>query len=399
MQSFVKPRSVVSASILSVVTLACAAGGGLAADFSPSLNLSAAGSPVAAFVAGRDGCDGHDVPDAPLRAFRDSHGRTVAFGLHFVNRRLRGPAIDALKIECKIVLNSGHKANPAHYDDYNWITATWTDDGNTIAALIHHEFHGNEHAGKCLFKTMMQCWMNTITFWRSQDAGSSFQRSTKGFVVAAAPFGQGEQQGRHRGFFNPSNIVASGRYKYFMASQTGWEGQPHGVCLFRSADPHKQDSWRAWDGKTFSIRYIDPYSGGRRSAFPRACKPIAPFPAPVGAIVRHRSSGHWLAVFQARADSRYFPLPGIYYATGTSLTHWSTPRLLIAGKTLYDDPCKSGGRIISYPSIMDAGAKGRNYDDVGGNAFLFYASMKVKGCSITSSRDLIRLPVRITQSK
>jgi hypothetical protein len=387
MKKFVK-----APAICALVLLAC--GTARSSDFPPGLSVSAAGVPATAFTAGRDGCDGHDVPDAPLRAFRDASGKTVAFGLHFVNRRLIGPSIDQLKIDCKVVLNSGHNGNPQAYDDYNWITATWTDDGRTIAALIHHEFHANEHPGKCTFKTMMQCWMNTINAWASTDGGASFQRARRGFVVAATPFRQDEGQGRHRGFFNPSNIFSDGRYKYFMASNTGWAGQKFGVCLFRTADPHKPESWRAWDGKAFAISYDDPYTSDRTRSR-QACQPIAPFPAPVGAIVRHLPSGQWLAVFQASADKRYFPLPGIYYATAKDLTRWSTPRLLIAGKTLYDDPCKSGGRIVSYPSLVDADAKGRNFDNTGNRAFLFYATMKVDGCTITSKRDLIRFPIRI----
>ncbi len=385
-------------SLASVLIIGALLAGGTvraAAQTGPGLQLSLGGIPVVAFKAGRDGCDGHDVPDAPLRAFRDTAGATVAFGLHFVNRRLRGPSIDRLKIDCKVVLTSGHNGDPTRYNDYNWITATWTNDGKTIAALVHHEYHGNEHAGRCAYKTMMQCWMNTITTWRSADSGASFQRNRTGFVAAAAPFRQTMHQGRHRGFFNPSNIVASGRYKYFMASQTGWSGQKYGVCLFRSADPSRPGSWRAWDGARFTIAYRDPYASKANVKPLRACKPVAPFPAPVGAIVRHRPSGLWLAVFQAAADKRYFPLPGIYFATGVSLTRWSAPRLLIAGKTLYDDPCTSGGQIISYPSLLDPQAKGRNYDDAGNSAYLFYALMKVKGCTITSQRDLVRIRVNI----
>lgn len=397
MQRFVNASAALAFVVFAAPTLAPAK------DNPPALTLSSSGPLEIAFKAGRDGCDGHDVPDAPLRAYRDANGQTIAFGLHFVNRRLRGPAINKLKIDCTVVLNSGHNGAPQAYDDYNWITATWTDDGRKIAALIHHEYHGNEHRGQCRFKTMMQCWMNTITAWHSNDGGKSFSRHRTGFVVAAAPFTQAEQQGRHRGFFNPSNIVSSGKYKYFFASQTGWQTatsmQKYGVCLFRTIDPHRPDSWRAWDGKGFSVRYADPYVANSKTTRQRACKPIAPFPAPVGSLVRHRPTGQWLAVFQASADKTYFPLPGIYFATAKSLTQWSTPRLLIAGKTLYDDPCKSGGRIISYPSLISPGAQGRNYDDTTNRAFLFYASMQVKGCTITANRDLISMPVSISKAQ
>ena len=96
-------------------------------------------------------------------------------------------------------------------------------------------------------------------------------------------------QGRHRGFFNPSNIYSDGRYEYFFAATTGWDGQPYGACLFRSSTPLDPGSWRAYDGHAYSIRYTDPY----RQPDPgvKACAQIGPFTSPVGAVVRLRQSG------------------------------------------------------------------------------------------------------------
>ena len=53
-------------------------------------------------------------------------------------------------------------------------------------------------------------------------------------VVAAAPFRQDFEQGRHRGFFNPSNILHAGGYWYMMTNTTGGAGQAQGLCLFRT---------------------------------------------------------------------------------------------------------------------------------------------------------------------
>src|SRR5205085_8882562 len=94
----------------------------------PQAAVSLAGAPETIFSAVRDACDGDDVPDAPVRAFRDWQGGVVAFGLHYVNRALRGPDLGNLKIDCRIVLNSGGSGDPASYDDKSWITATWTSD-------------------------------------------------------------------------------------------------------------------------------------------------------------------------------------------------------------------------------------------------------------------------------
>jgi hypothetical protein len=361
----------------------------------PALELTVAGAVETVFTPARDACDGNDVPDAPLRAFHAADGGVVAFGLHYVNRALRGPTLDAIAIDCKVVLNSKHLADPAAYDDYNWIAAVWTEDGRHVDALIHHEYHANEHPGRCAYEDMMSCWYNAILGYRSNDAGASFARAGRDFVVAAAPFPQDRFQGRHRGFFNPSNIVGDGEWRYFLASTTGWDGQHYGVCLFRTRDPSDPTSWRAWDGRAFSIRFADPYRARKPPRDARPCRTIAPFQAPVGSIVRQRASGLWLAVYQAWKDEGYHPVAGFYYATSRDLTTWSAPHLLIAGATNYDDPCKAPGVLLGYPSLVDPRSRARNFDEVRAGAELYYVTLQTKGCAITSKRDLLRRRVTI----
>ncbi|ACA17046.1 conserved hypothetical protein [Methylobacterium sp. 4-46] len=355
-----------------------------------ALTLVGPARPV--FRARVDACDGHDVPDAPVRAFRDAGGGLVMFGLHYRNRALRGPDLDHLAIDCRIVLDSGLAAEPERYDDRSWVTATWTEDGRAVAALLHHEYHAEAHPGRCRSGEMMACWYNTILAARSGDGGARFERASPPAVVAAPPFRQEVEQGRHRGFFNPSNIVRDGRYWYFLASNTGWDGQPFGVCLFRSDDVADPGRWRAWDGTGFTVAFPDPYRKGARPA--GACRPVWPFPAPVGSVSRHRGTGAWIAVFQAEAGGA-FPRSGFYWTTSRDLLAWDEPRLLLEGPTLYGDPCRARGDLISYPSLLDPGARGRNFDDVGERAELFYAVLRRNGCEITSDRDLVRRPVAI----
>lgn len=374
----------------------------LLATFAPTVAL-AAEPPLAAltivgpeqvmFSGARDGCDGNDVPDAPVRAFRDAEGGIVMFGLHTKNRALRGPDLDRLKIACEPTMPSGDQPEPSSYDDASWIAATWTEDGRRIRALVHHEYQANTHPGRCRAKEYLACWYNTVLAVFSADGGRSFERPKPPRVVATAPFRQEVGQGRHRGFFNPSNIVGRGRERFFLSSTTGWEGQDGGACLFRSLDPADPGSWRAFDGKGFSIRYTDPY---RADPVATPCRTIWPFPAPVGSISRHRPTGTWIAVFQASAGGDRFPEAGFYATSSRDLLTWDRPRLILAGKTLYDDPCKSGPRLISYPSLIDPEAEGRNFDNVGGRALLYYATLRVEGCSVTSDRNLVRRSVAIS---
>lgn len=349
--------------------------------------------PEILFNSARDGCESIDMPDINPRAFRDAKGDVVFFGLHLVNRVLRGKDLSHLAIDCHVVLGSGLDPDPALYNDRNYITATWTADGRDVAALVHHEYHADVH-GRCAARTALGCWYNTILAYRSTNGGEDFVKAVP-LVVAAAPFRQDVGQGRHRGFFNPSNIFSDGTYEYFFAATTGWDGQDSGACLFRSADPRDSGAWRAYDGRDFTIRYSDPYRTDATAVKP--CAPIAPFAFPVGAVVRLRNSRLWIAVFQAARNEGAFPVDGFYYATATDLTHWSAPRLLHAGKTLFSDLWTAGSAVIAYPSLLDNNAQGRNFDNVGDDAYLYFTVIKVDACA-TGNRLLMRQRISIAAS-
>lgn len=359
------------------------------------------GAPVTVFDPKRDACDGHDVPDAPLRAYRGADGTIHAFGLHYENRRLSGPSLLRLKIECPVVFRATGNADPARHDDRAWIAATWTRDGRTIHALVHHEFQANTHKGRCAFPEYMKCWWNSILGLTSGDGGKSFARIAPP-VVAATPFPSETGQGRHRGFFNPSNIVERTGRLYTLIGTTGWaeqgsRPQDHGVCLFRSVDIARGD-WRAFDGKGFAARFPDPYAG--RPPAGQTCQPIAPFPAPVGAVVKHRPSGKYLAIFQAEAGTPdkmggAFPRSGFYLASSTDLIRWSAPSLVMATPTLYDNACGHAA-LRSYPVLIDERAETRNFEDIGDEALLFFSEMRIEGCNHTSDRKLIAMKLRIS---
>lgn len=358
----------------------------------PVVKLTFDGPVETVFARKADACDGHDVPDTSLRAFRNADGGVTAFGMHNVNRALHGVSLDALKLDCRIVLPSNHRSDPALYDDYSWIAATWTDDGKNISALIHHEYHANDHAGRCAFKDMLACWYNSVLTAGSGQGGLSFARDKKSTIVASYPYRQETGQGRHRGFFNPSNIFSDGEWKYTFIATTGWSGQKHGACLFRTKTPGDAASWRAWDGKSFSVHAGDFYAG---TADPlKVCEPIAPFVTPVGAVVKHIPSGAWIAVMQASPHDQFFSESGIWATASRDLFHWSKPVLVAAGKTLYDNPC-GAGLLVAYPSLIDRHSPARNFDTSGDSADLYYATLRVDGCAVTSDRDLVRRKVSI----
>jgi hypothetical protein len=363
----------------------------------PALRLSLNGKAEVVYDPQRDACTPNDIPDVNARAFRGADGSVTLSALHFINRTLRGPDLDHLTIDCNVVLGSRQSADAAAYNGRRFITALWSNDGSHVAALVHNEYHADHFPGRCAFKGDLACWYNTILAFHSDDAGARFVPSAP-VVVAAAPFRQDVAQGRHRGFFNPSNIFAHGPNKYAFISTTGWDGQSAGACLFRNANPLNSAGWRGFDGQNFAIRYDDPYAAGSKP--PQACAPIAPFGFPVGAVVRHRGSSFFIAIWEAPKNESDRPLDGFYTATSRDLLTWSAPRLLLPGKTMMGPPCgadASGrdGSLIAYPSILDAEALGRNFDDVGDEAWLYFAAVGLDGCTAGARRVLLRQKIGI----
>jgi hypothetical protein len=354
------------------------------------LRVEVTGAPAVVYDPARAACAPIDQPDMSPRAYRDASGGVTMFALHYVNRPLRGPDLDHVAIDCHVALDSPLDPDPAHYADRYYVASTWTQDGRDVSALIHHEYHADTHK-RCRAKGDLACWYNTILAFHSTDGGQTFVRG-RPLVVASAPFTQDIGQGRHRGFFQPSNMFSDGAFTYAFVSTTGWDGQSAGSCLLRARDPADPAQWRAYDGTDFTIRYTDPYTKPSR---PKPCAPIAPFLYSLGAVVRDASSKTWIAVFQAAAGGA-FPLDGFYYATARDLPRWSPPRLLMAGRTLYDDPCKGGASIINYPSVLDPGSPSRNFDVIADHPYLYYTVMALDHCQ-TGARMLVRQPLAVTR--
>ncbi|MBX9635422.1 MAG: hypothetical protein K2X44_10630, partial [Magnetospirillum sp.] len=204
-----------------------------------------------------DACDGRDIPDAPARAFRDGAGRVHLYAPHDVNRGLVGASLDGVRPDCRIAYRGGEQDDPAAFDDRAWLAAFATQDGQTVHALVHNEFQGHRRRDLCPSGQYMGCWNNSITAAISTDGGATFRR-VEG-VVAALPYRYRGDLGRHAGYFNPSNLVRKDGFLYTLVFAVAQGAQKGGACLLRTDRPEDPSSWRAWDGKGFTVRFENPY--------------------------------------------------------------------------------------------------------------------------------------------
>jgi hypothetical protein len=343
----------------------------------------------------RQRCEEWHIPDAPLRAFRNDRGEIVAFASHHRNRPLLGPRLDAIATSCAISFEAKNSPDPSEFSDMSWIAATWTGNGRDVYALMHDEYHADRHPGACRFRDGMACWYNVVTAARSRDGGLRFTSDEPPTLVAAPAFRQDVGQGKHRGFFNPSNIVEKDGAWYALIATTGGEGQKGGVCLYRTTQIEDPHAWRAFDGTDFTIRAVDPYREDLARAKP--CQPLKVLPTSVGSLTRHEASGRWLAIFHLGPDPAQGVVGGrVAYSWSSDLMRWSPLQTLTTHPTMWSRDCGDRTRY-AYGAIADPASTSRNFETTGDEAFLFMTKMRVADCKLGPQRDLVRIRVRIVK--
>lgn len=367
----------------------------------PALTLTLAGEAEVVFARQRDGCGRFDTPDAPARAVRTPAG-VALFATHFDNRALRGPSLRAVRPDCLITFAGAENPDPAAFSDRSWIASLWTRDGITVHALVHNEHQGHRHPNQCPTRRYRDCWFNALTAAVSRDGALTFQPAgTAPALVAALPYRADEMLGRPAGYYNPTGIVADGNALFFMAFASARGAQRHGNCLFRTETIEDPSSWRAWDGRGFSVRFANPYAPGAPEGDARAAHVCAPVGAgrlqwPVTALVRHAPSGLFIAVMQGgpHRPEHAEPAPGIYVSTSPDLLAWSAPAFVMPGIGHGRFRC-GDERPIAYPSLLDPDSDDPSFATVGETAWLLFTRFNVPACRITSDRDLVRIAVAI----
>jgi hypothetical protein len=375
---------------------AISAGSAVRAASGPAVAISRTGPVETVFRWRTDRCTPDDIPDAPARAFRDATGAVHLFAAHLVNRALVGPSLDAVRPDCAVAFAGGKADDPEAFDDRIWLAAFHTDDGRTVAALAHAEFHGDLRPALCPSRRYMSCWWNAVLGLVSRDGGRHFARLPGArAVVAALPYGYAGDVGRPTGYFGPSNILTLDGAQYAFIFAEAWHDQKRGACLLRSTTPADPSSWRAWDGAGFAAALT---RAARNDGPPsrHVCAPVPGLGSTVAAIVRHVPTGDVIGLFAGtrRDDETGADATGIWYVTARDLLHWSAPRLLAAMPLVFAYRCGASA-VYAYPSLLDPGSRSPNFDSVSGRAFLYLTRFNMDGCKLPMDRDLVRIPVRI----
>ncbi len=339
----------------------------------------------------RDHCpsDPFHIPDCPVRAFRDDRGRVQLILASRHTRRMIGPELDSVAVEpeCNVILESDGRDDHMTYDNLEWIAATYTDDGKTVHALVHNEYHGWEHSPECTDER--GCWLNSITLATSADGGARYMhRAAPRHVVAAFPYRYSPNTGP-MGYFMPSNIVARDGWYYALVralngprDSPAYPVQGRGDCLIRTHDLSDPRAWRGWDGNEFGVEFKDPY---REDVEPErhVCRPVGKDPPQTGpphpqqtyragemteSLTYNTRFGRFLLVGISWKPDPSTPNPvwGIYYSLSSDLVEWSERRLLAEVHPFYlrvTDPDRPFS--VLYPAVLDPTSPDRNFGTTG----------------------------------
>ena len=371
----------------------------IVAGAQPTVTASVSGRPQVVFDTRTEACDPHDIPDSNPHAFRDDRNMVHLISTNAVNRALVGPTLDTVKQDCSHVLyRSQEDPEPSHFSDRDWLTSTFSIDGRRVMALMHSEYDPWSFSqNRCPFKgtrEQVNCWWVSITYALSNDGGYTFTRPPPAqSVVAAAPMVWNPQnRAGPMGYRGPTNILQVGNYYYAMINSFKFLNQAYGPCMMRTTNLLDPKSWRAWNGSSFSVQFVNPYQEHVASPEAHTCTSV--MAGEVNAMAIDTATGRYLAIADA-PDRRYGGDPGFYVAASSDLIHWSRPSLIVTRATL--EASQPRGRWkFGYTSILDPLSTDRNFSTVTASPYFYYVASDMQHAPYTRALMRVRITLRVS---
>jgi hypothetical protein len=199
------------------------------------------------------------------------------------------------------------------------------------------------------------------------------------------------------GYFNPSNIIRkSDGYYYAMIMATPYQGQQEGGCLIRTRRLSDPTSWRAWDGRSFTINFINPYTSSQSPA-EHVCVPVDFGHAQnlTSSLTYNTFFEEYLLVGLAQnrdpvTNEKY---TAIDYSTSPDLIHWSPRQDIMRIVPPWYYQC-GGDKPVSNPTVLDPLPDSRNFEVTGRTIYLYFTRQNYQNCVQTLDRDLVRIPIQ-----
>lgn len=355
-------------------------------------------------------CTDLTVPDIATRVARRPDGLLQLYIGNIDTYPMVGLDFDSLEIDCSApVMSSDYDPDPARFNDNEWIGSTYTEDGETVWAIVHNEYlgknHPNDRPGQCPTASFFECIDASLTLAVSTDGGATYDHALEppNHLIASMPY-VFDDDGEATGVWQPSNLVDLGDgYLYMLANVSAYPTDTddfmlNWICAMRTADIADPTAWRFWDGEAFDGVFVDPYvedPGPVETA--ETCAPVD-FPALSGEM---SESIMWSDTLEAYVIVGGTHQPGdqsdtaIFYSTSTDLIDWSPRRRLMDAPVPGDITLADTMPFLAYPVLLDHDSPSLNFDTID-DRFYLYATRFNAGTS-SLDRDLVRYPIEIVE--
>lgn len=366
----------------------------------------------------RDRCAELDLPDVYAHAVRTPDGIVLGSGNAPDNYFMFGPDFNSLKRSCRPVLRSGDRKEVEAFDPQEWITSLYSEDGATVHAIVHNEYH-DPFAANCrpgVTDPSNPCWYNFLSYAVSRDGGRTFtQPESPGHLVAMLPF-QWKASAVPRGappphgYFEPGNIVPHEGWYYsmFFALQSNTTAGGGGTCIMRTHDPGAPGSWRLWDGRGFNIPLVNPYPNEPADPKSLLCAHVSPQKIRDlrGSLTWNTHLRQFLLIGAGVHPVGGKETCGFFLSRSADLLDWTQPQLI--RETVFGwPPCarptpEQAVRNISqeaYPSLIDHDAPDISFTRSGETGHLYFMqnmdNHSPGGWGFR--RNLVRVPLRFVK--
>jgi hypothetical protein len=351
-----------------------------------------------------DPCMEGDYPDAPARAVRLSDSSLLLSAAHdqfwFMSF---GADFYSLKRACVPAWVSIDNWTASSFTNRQWIFSLY-NDGSTIHALVHNEYH-DPVATYCLpgySGDQNPCQYNSISYAASTDGGQTFTMLPSPQAVVAPPTVQWTpptqgQSPPYYGYFEPTNIVLNNADGYYYARFIEFTPPPvlsGGYCVMRTQTLSDPTSWRTWNGSAFSLQMTNPYTGAGAAE----C-------TPTGGTIPYESLtfNTYLNKFMVAGGSNFWSgsTPtncGLYFSLSSDLVNWATQQIIEPVYIPSPSGCQKPGSVgiagsVAYGSIIDHGDATLSFENPGRTPYLYYTRFNDNA----ENRDLVRVPLLFTQ--
>ncbi|MEO1058896.1 MAG: hypothetical protein AAFY28_18470 [Actinomycetota bacterium] len=365
--------------------------------------LVATGPEEMVFDWSEDRCDDGTYPDIAPRVVRNAEGLVQLYIGNDTTYRMTGPDLNTLTIDCAAtVMTSDYESDPAQFNDWEWISSTYTPDGQTVYAIVHNEYLGTEHADvlpdQCPSGVTFDCIDVSLTMAISTDGGATYDHAFEppNHLIATMPY-VFDDEGVASGLWQTSNIVEGPDGLFYVlvniatTEATARDVGVQWVCAMRTADLTDPTSWRFWDGEEFAGQFVNPYT--QDASDTDVCAPVD-FPALQAemseSILWDESIERFVIVggtHELGAQTTW----GTYYSTSEDLIDWTPRQLLLENEVPRTVADQAEMTFIAYPTLLDPDSPSANFATTDGSMYLYLVRFNAGGVSL--DRDLVRIPV------